>query len=160
MVTMNYALEWYGYALEKHDDLIVKFMMHWIAFNWLYSECDSNNEKDKIRQFCGNEETFKRLSRYDAFSTEAIEAFKEGPVSSMRPRGGERSSNRYLYRKILEGSEQERVEALLLSIYHVRCNLFHGSKSLRNDRDLKLVRSSAIIMEGYLEALLRDYPAD
>lgn len=49
-----------------------------------------------------------------------------------------------------------QVESLLITIYQVRCNLFHGSKSLHNPRDLELVRSSSIILEGYLKAYLID----
>ena len=55
MEEKDYALEWYRYGLEKNDDAIVKFMMHWIAFNWLYSEYRRNSrslESEAIKEFC------------------------------------------------------------------------------------------------------------
>ena len=41
------ALEQYKYGLEKKDDLFVKFMMHWVAFNWLYSKYEDNDKMAK-----------------------------------------------------------------------------------------------------------------
>ena len=52
--------------------------------------------------------------------------------------------------------KEHNVEALLMTLYQVRCNLFHGSKSLRVERDRELVRASANILEKYMEALVTD----
>jgi len=51
------------------------------------------------------------------------------------------------------GNTVERATDLLLSVYQARCNLFHGG-SPDDERDLRLVESSAEIMNGYLRALL------
>ena len=152
MSEKDYALEWYKYGLEKGDDAIVKFMMHWIAFNWLYSESRSDSETDNIKTYCEN--NIDKLTRYNAFGTGAYLIFEDGPVideKHARPKRG-------LYRGLHSDSELESVTSLILTIYQVRCNLFHGSKRLYIDRDRELVRSSAIIMEGYLKALLLDDP--
>lgn len=152
MPEKQYALEWYNYGLEKGDDKIVKFMMHWIAFNWLYSECRQESDDKNIEEFC--KRNFDKLSRYDAFGTGAFLVFADGPVRD-EAHGYSREGR---YRRMMNGTDLEGVTNLLLTIYQVRCNLFHGSKSLYIERDIELVHSSATIMEGYLKALLIDHP--
>ena len=51
------------------------------------------------------------------------------------------------------GSNSERAEALMLSIYRVRCNLFHGSKDPDRERNGRLIHSAAQILEIILPAL-------
>lgn len=51
----NIAKEWYQYGLEHHDDFFMRFMMHWIAFNWLYSsEENGSSEREMIRLYYQN----------------------------------------------------------------------------------------------------------
>ena len=78
MCEKNYALDWYRYGLEKGDDFFVKFMMHWIAFNWLYSEYYDRDESQKIEIFC--EANYYKLSRYNPFDTDAFQIFLEKPI--------------------------------------------------------------------------------
>ena len=67
----------------------------------------------------------------------------------------DRNENRkQRYEKLKNAQGVERLESLFLTIYQVRCNLFHGSKSLHIDRDIQLVRAASIILENYLKALL------
>lgn len=47
----NIALEWYQYGLEKGDDFFMRFMMHWVAFNWLYNSEHGKSEHYKIQQY-------------------------------------------------------------------------------------------------------------
>ena len=152
----NYALEWYKYGLEKKDDSIIKFMMHWIAFNWLYSEYRhfETSEKNAIREFC--REHYNELAEFDAFSTDAIKVFLEEPVHDVMS-ASTRISGINQYRSLKEDDGLTRLTSLFLTIYQVRCNLFHGSKSLHIERDVELVRSSAVILEGYLKSVLGAY---
>ena len=147
---IDYALDWYKYGLDNDDDAIYKFMMHWIAFNWLYSECHRGNDTLNIGDYC--EKNFELMSRFDAFSTDDIQIFLEKPVKD-EAHGFSRKAR---YEDLLTQTGAERLKSLLLTIYQVRCNLFHGSKSLRIQRDLDLVHASAAIMEGYLKAILGD----
>ena len=155
MAEKNYALEWYKYGLQKNDEAVVKFMMHWIAFNWLYSEfkhSSNTRESDAITEYCKYE--YEKLSRYDAFSTPEIDIFLDKPVCDIR-RGRITEDGKSRFKTLRWGSGIDQLTSLLLTIYHVRCNLFHGSKSLREDRDIQLVRASSIILEGYLRAVLQ-----
>lgn len=150
MRDIDYALEWYKYGLDKNDDAIVKFMMHWIAFNWLYSAYGDRRETNNIKAFCQN--NYDSLSHYDAFSDKAIEIFMTSPVYDVIHDRNENRKQRY--EKLKNAQGVERLESLFLTIYQVRCNLFHGSKSLHIDRDIQLVRAASIILENYLKALL------
>lgn len=139
----NIALEWYQYGLEKGDDFFMRFMMHWVAFNWLYNSEGEDLEWDNIYKYFRRNKA--RLEKYDAFSSPAIEIFMEGPVYG---------KNMAASKENYEGVKQNNTYSLIKTLYCVRCNLFHGSKSLMIERDQDLVRASAVILEGYLKALL------
>lgn len=143
----NNALDWYKYGLERNDDFFSRFIMHWIAFNWLYAECDEMSERDSIRAFCRY--NAEKLRKYDAFSTEAITIFLEKPVLDSRS-----GAHPYHEKQFQRLKKDHSIADLFLTMYQVRCNLFHGSKSIYRERDIALVRASAEILEGYLKALL------
>ena len=175
MAEKNYAREWYEYGRKHDDDPIVKFMLHWVAFNWLYSayyyrrqdeptkDFDRRNienrysEREKIKKFC--KAKYDRLSQFDAFHQKEFSVFKEGKVVSETPpyngyNGKDDPGKIFDILKDEEKDEEERIEKLFLTIYQVRCNLFHGSKSLMNPRDIDLVRASSVLLEGYLEKVI------
>lgn len=143
----NNALDWYKYGLERNDDFFSRFIMHWIAFNWLYAECESGTEREDIRSFCRNNAV--KMRSYDAFATEAIKVFLEAPVVDSR--NGIRPYHEKQFQRV---KNDHSITDLMLTMYQVRCNLFHGSKSIYRERDVALVRASAEILEGYLKALL------
>ena len=150
MCEKNYALDWYRYGLEKGDDFFVKFMMHWIAFNWLYSEYYDRDESQKIEIFC--EANYYKLSRYNPFDTDAFQIFLEKPIHDII-RGREYT---IIYESLKKDNGLKRVKSLFCTMYHIRCNLFHGSKSFMLERDRRLVSASAEILEVYLKALLTE----
>lgn len=54
---------------------------------------------------------------------------------------------------------EDTVYALIMTVYKIRCNLFHGDKEPHPndmDRDTRLVNAAAFIMEGYMKALLKN----
>ena len=134
MPERNYALEWYTYGLQNKDDAILKFMTHWIAFNWLYSECRRSSmtpEAEAIKKYC--EDNYRDLSRFKAFNSPAIAVFQECAVKDIF-KGRVTDDGERRYRSLIYDSGLEQLTSLILTIYHVRCNLFHGSKSLKNPR--------------------------
>lgn len=170
------ALAWYEYALRTGDDSVAKFMMNWIAFNFMYGEYRKkddrgvwNTERERISLLCHSR--FRDLNRYNPFveDREAIETLIELPVLKGRRfpewRGGPRlpydsarkpheMTPAELWGVASLGDGPRRVECLLLTLYQVRCNLFHGSKDPTYIRDLELVESAGIVLEGYIKALL------
>lgn len=142
----NIAEEWYRHGLKTGDDYFMRFMMHWIGFNWLYNQIDGSDERTKIKKYY--DQNRNKFDKVDPFSMPDIDVFIEGAVfdaAKGMPRFGD-------YERLKKYS----VEALLLTIYQVRCNLFHGSKSLHIPRDRELVRASANILEKYMRALVAD----
>ena len=146
----NIALEWYQYGLKNNDDFFIKFMMHWLAFNWLYSECEKETEWENIQCFCIK--NLEILSTFDAFNTDEIKIFKQEPV-----RDGKTARVGFYQKKRFDGVNNKDIKSLIMTLYLVRCNLFHGAKSLRIQRDIDLVKASSVILEGYLFALLKKY---
>lgn len=163
MPNRDNARAWYEYALRTGDDSVARFMMHWIAFNWSYSEYHGS-EKRQIERLC--EDRFESLKSYHPFNDpDAIEVFIREAVVDGRGRSRRHDNPRrpsemdpwQLHEGILDSSvnhELERTQCLLLTIYQVRCNLFHGSKNPGYPRDKALIQSAATIMQGYMEALL------
>ena len=50
--------------------------------------------------------------------------------------------------------KKEKVIALFMTIYQIRCNLFHGQKGPIPERNVALVGSSAKILECFLEEIM------
>lgn len=155
------AMAWYEYALATGDDSVARFMMNWIAFNWIYCKCRGESERFQIENLC--KERQRDLERYDPFDDcGAVKVFKERPILDNRrknkrridPIGPHQMDPWQLHNGICNGDGLMRIQCLLLAVYQVRCNLFHGSKEPHDTRDQDLVRSSATIMQGYMEALL------
>ena len=142
----NIAEEWYQYGLKTGDDFFMRFMMHWIGFNWLYNQIDGSDERAKIKEFYNQNR--KKFDKVDPFNFVDINVFLEGAVYDV-VKGIPRTRD---YKMLKEYN----VEALLMTLYQVRCNLFHGSKSLRVERDRELVRASANILEKYMKVLVAD----
>ena len=140
------GLEWYQYGLEKGDDFFTRFMMHWVAFNWLYNMFDGKFEWKRIKNFAEN--NAGKLSAFNAFDIPEFQVFALRPIRDGRTGEiGEVRQNRF--QKV---TDKKSIPHLLLTLYQVRCNLFHGAKSLCDARDVELVKSSAVILEGYLKA--------
>ena len=160
MADKNYALEWHKYGLEHDDDAIVKFMMHWVAFNWLYSAYfyktypgEKKYDREKIQAFCNA--NYEKLVGFDAFDRDEIAVFMEEPVCSATSGcAGRRQRDLFSDLKDSKKDSEKKIESLLLTIYQVRCNLFHGSKSLEKKRDIDLVRASSVLLEGYLKTVI------
>ena len=146
----NLGREWFELGLKNSGDPFVKFIMHWIAFNWLYDFHDDIREVDRIRSFCMH--NISTLRKYDAYSTEEVKLFLEKPI--MDGRTGcikERQVNRYK-----QISRNSSIPYLIETLYQVRCNLFHGSKSSADKRDVDVVTASSVLLEGYLKVYFEE----
>lgn len=164
---------WYKFGIEHNNPFFVKFMTLWFAFNCEYKNypgilrddngnprLDRNSkqiddvEYMKITEWCDARKK-KLESIYDeVFKSPLIDIFMEKEVDDMRKEHATRI-NRENY-NVLKYSvdEYERTLALFQTMYQVRCNLFHGSKSPNVERDFELVRCSGEILEIYLKQFL------
>lgn len=74
----NIAEEWYQYGLKSGDDFFMRFMMHWIGFNWLYNQIGGSDERTKIKDFYNQNR--KKFDKVDPFNLTDINVFLEGAV--------------------------------------------------------------------------------
>jgi len=74
--------EWYNYGLKHNDDCFIKYMMHWIAFNWLYNGQTERFEHHRIISFCNN--NIDKLNKYNAFATSEYLTLKHSNVKDAR----------------------------------------------------------------------------
>ncbi len=160
--------DWYNYGIEKNDPFFVKFMTLWIAFNQIYSKFSRevpNKDKDgthhseakQIKECLNNDiktgllkkELFEQI-----FTSPFIKIFEAKPVCRYNITEKEFVEDSYKNNETVRNIKekwQERIKALFMMMYQVRCNLFHGSKKTSEPRDVKLVQCSGEILEIYLE---------
>ena len=164
-INSKHAEQWYKYGHEAEDD-VARFMFFWISFNWLYNAHEYQRYRPEFfhpadyrgdpseRELILNcvDDLFERLKQYTPFSKEEFQVFDTRAVQDEKS-GRVRKIDFELLHSDLE---EERIRGMFLTLYQVRCNLFHGSKVLRSGRDDDLICSGAQILEGYLSTLFSD----
>lgn len=203
-MSANNAELWFNFSQKRDLDIVSKFVILWVAFNWEYAEFSkfgTLGERASIRNLCKDKHKKKLLLDYDPFAkgeTDVIDIFKKRPVydasferyveglkldfdgsfeekmeyvlsdsfekleQKLKTEIAKRYKKAYedsvdYYNKLCNGDPEEKMVNLILTIYQVRCNLFHGSKTPsgpRETRDSLLIESSAEIMEEYMKRLL------
>lgn len=160
--------EWYNYGVENSNPFFVKFMTLWIAFNQIYSKYPGLIENSDKKGFHRDErQQIKECLKHDIdtelltkelfdqiFSSPFIEIFKHKPVKTFNTNKKKFDDDKFNNHDIVKDKNEDwenRIEALFMMIYTVRCNLFHGSKETSNPRDVRLVQRSGEILEIYLE---------
>lgn len=145
----NIGNEWYEYASKENENYFVKFMMYWVAFNWLYEgyRKDRQDEKLTIQNFLDDEKRnlnaleslkFFKIPQYQ----KAIAILTEEPIIDARTC----ESKSHYKNKVVNN---ESILDLIYIIYQIRCNLFHGSKSPSAPRNRALVEAAATILDFF-----------
>lgn len=155
---------WYKYGCENHDPSYVRFLAHWMAFNWLYSEehdsLESNTETALIRRYVFHH--IDLLERVTDFRDQMYKPLLREKVEGMGlwkyDNSLETDWPEINYRDLCNENlpKKRRILALFMTMYQVRCNLFHGQKNPNCARDRELVNATAIILEHYLGAIVPD----
>jgi len=134
------AREWLERGKQAADQ-IEAFSNFWRGFNNLFSAIGNGQERDKIRLFLS-----RRLS--EAQAKEILESNAAGvayllsqPVVDMRGNG--RDTTSYIEAFKATTDSLIKLQELFMVIYQVRCNLEHGEKSPRVERDVLLCESAA-----------------
>ena len=161
-------IEWHsvaeGHALPDGLNPFFRFVASWIAFNALYSQDGlGGRETDQIERFCQDANFLschEALLGSDDEYREAVTYVMERPIQrlSNRPRRSYRAPTEGIF----DGSPPQRrtpseisrlssdVEEVMMAIYYIRNNLFHGGKSPCNPRDRRLVEASCRIITTLL----------
>ncbi|MBI4155738.1 MAG: hypothetical protein HY507_00710 [Candidatus Zambryskibacteria bacterium] len=117
------------------DDLWVEFILCWMIFDAYLTEISkSGTDRKKLDYFYQNDSELKSymLSQPEALCGygETLKTYEL--VVNMRPGAGDNAG------KVVMNTES--LEEILEVIYQIRCNLFHGSKNIKNSRDYELVK--------------------
>ena len=161
----NSLMNWYNFGLKHNDPFFVKFVALWMAFNEKYSfikkPVSKNNgpyhdyaERTKINIYCERNENIIESVHKLVWNSSFIKIFLQEAVKDMRA-GYLTENNEDDYNSLLNKEGIEQSKALFQTIYQVRCNLLHGSKTPDEKRDIELVRCSGEIMEIYMNAIMK-----
>ena len=131
----DFVKEWFERGNNEKND-IYRFFCYFIAFNWLYNHQSEKEEHMRIISYIGQLE-----KETDIFSNFDSRSLQSANVKDER--------NGRVKRYIEE--ESNPLISSFLNIYQVRCNLFHGSKSMRVPRNEKLIQNSCTVLKEFLE---------
>ena len=128
-------------SLKIWQDPWLNFMLCWIMFDAYLTEisqCD--RDTDKLQFFFQNENDFKsRLLNNGSLGS--IKLKELSPIEDMRPGSS----------LLVRLNDENSVEQVFKFIYQVRCNLFHGAKNIKSDRDYHLVDRSAKFLKSAID---------
>ena len=147
------ARTWLNKAIASKDSYD-KFVYLWFAFNSLYNDYFVGGERRAIKDMLSSDEY--RLSEEkinQILHNASVSFFKERIIRDGRGNGKDTSEDV----AVLTGgySKREKLQALVMILYQVRCNLFHGNKEFGRDSDDEVVENAANVLEDILRRLIR-----
>lgn len=137
-------LKMYG---ERETNSFTKFFFFYMCFDaWITAESGEEQDKKKLFWFINNDSCLKRARSGFWNSSETrswLNNLKSlSPVMDMRPN----HQNRFV-----ELKDIDNLNEVILFIYQIRCNLFHGAKNPADSRDRSVVGLSAILLEKWIK---------
>ena len=126
------AKEWIDRA-HSAEDVYDKFISAYIALNFLYNERNQRCERDRMVNYLLD---MTDCLKIEMPAAQIIGEYLAHPVINMTPR----SSKKHQPQKVSDK------RSLFEAIYQVRCNLFHGNKTLGDPRDRRLVAQGADVI--------------
>lgn len=126
------------------EDPWLDFMLCWMIFDAYLTEisqCD--RDREKLNYFYNNKNDFKDsiLNKWDSLSGYVIKLMDLSPIEDMRP-----SSNKMIYL-----NDENNLKQTFNFIYQIRCNLFHGSKDIKDTKDAELVKHAAKFLRSSID---------
>lgn len=134
--------------LKIWQDPWLDFMLCWMIFDAYLTEISQRDrDHDKLNYFYQNQSDFKDriLSKWDSLSGYVSKLKELSPIQDMRP-----NSNRMVYL-----NDEKNLEQTFDFVYQIRCNLFHGSKDIKNVRDAELVRHAAKFLRTSINSWMK-----
>ncbi len=141
------AIKWFEKGTAEQD-YIDKFIYLWIAFNALYNSIEFiGNERERVvAHIVGNYNTqlYEKI-----FKSSYVKTFMVKPVINVyKPN---QDLEEFIFYKLKYSiKNKEKMQMLFNTIYRVRCNLFHGSKTPDSYRDNDLIKNAGAILQIYL----------
>lgn len=147
---MEFVKDWLNRANKERDNDIYRFFCYFIAFNFSYNEnCIEQSEYMRVRQYI--HAVCEKFADFDPYGQLPNDAEILKSV---------KCAKNIKYSVSQTALDQKCAPTLYENIYHVRCNLFHGSKNMRSDRDKKLICESCVLLKYLLSSFLIDNSSD
>lgn len=140
---LKYRLSWWWLKAKKENDVWIQLFLYWMMFDAYITEgAGSSIDQKKIKWFVNNDNDVKALipGYWGGIKGKSsLQILKSSsPLKDMRPDHlGE----------LCCLTDENNVQQVINFIYHIRCNLFHGSKDLFNGRDEALVMSAGSLIK-------------
>ncbi len=156
----QYALKW-AHRAEREEDPFDKFVYCFFALNALYSKYYETSERKAIEKLFDSyykDAKFKKAIGDILRMTEFQYFIVRRPIKNCRFRNNS-SQERYVdtsidHAKIKEKSLYRSNKAMLMILYQIRCNLFHGNKAFYNEDDQKIMSNASSLLLQYVKAML------
>ena len=136
------AKEWIDRA-QNAEDCYDKFISAYIALNFLYNGRNERCERDRMVDYLLEVTDCLKI---DFPAEQIISEYLACPVVNMTPRSTKKNQSYKVSDKT----------SLFEAIYQVRCNLFHGNKTLGDTRDRRLVAQGAAVIIDILSKAKAD----
>ncbi|WP_254172881.1 HEPN domain-containing protein [Planktothrix pseudagardhii] len=147
------AKSWVSKAEQETDDFN-RFVSLWFAFNALYNEFFFGNERRAIKDFIDfSRLQIRREALIEIFRDDSSLFFTTRIIRDCRDTGKDTLEDSYKLND-RRSTPKYRLKALLMILYQVRCNLFHGNKIYHRDSDKEVVRNAANVLLKILQAYL------
>ncbi|GAB2192087.1 hypothetical protein MAH1_36960 [Sessilibacter sp. MAH1] len=140
------AKEWFERGKQQNDPLNA-FSNYWRGFNHLFA--GNKNERDLISLYLSSSISEETAEVILSSNVEEAQVLLRTPVLDMRGNG--RNTRRYQKQFHSQNTAIEKLVALFMIIYQVRCNLEHGQKSPNRDRDIQLCQASCPFIAAIIE---------
>ena len=159
---VEFLTEWLEYAKSKDNqeqDEPYKFISYYIAFNYLYNQemrSDNEYEFDQIKRFV-KKQISDGFDPYRYIDTQKSEYLKKYVTTERKYTNDDKDDNATCNQRLNDIRRQYSAGKIELfrAIYRVRCNLFHGSKSLRDHmRNGGLIEDGSKVLKGLLDFVL------
>jgi hypothetical protein len=134
---------WSSRAANEADPFVRFFIYYMCLDAWMTSESGHDSDEQKKRWLIETDNALKQhWSDMPETEKPLLRLTQIGKVEDMRPR------HRGQYKYLRDANDLKQVVNF---IYQVRCNLFHGGKSLVNTHDQELVEFSSVILRHWVE---------
>ena len=147
----------------NNNGYIYAFFCYFIAFNWLYSEVEdtiraNHPNKKKIYEYELIKEYLQGIflneifKGYDPYALLVEDTRREIKSHLVATDDLHHSATVRNIKSYIKDETNPKIQ-LFLCIYQIRCNLFHGSKDMRNPHNQELVYAGACVLKDFLKKL-------
>ena len=149
----DYILKWIEKS-KKEEDHFDKFVYGFFALNAMYSIYYEGDERRAIRDlFQASVDSYSAEYRKILYTPEFEYFCNRPPIKNMKYNPNkENPGHRDVARdtdKLAEKSTRGSNRAMLMILYQIRCNLFHGNKSFGNENDQEIMKNASELLLRY-----------